>query len=62
MKPKKKPEKKKPEKKRRPAPEAKEVDTSELSEEQLGKVAGGTTNILNMKHESLKGIAQNLRG
>src|SRR5215470_16407967 len=41
----------------------------ELSDEQLGSVAGGwglmtsvLTNIANMKHESLKGIAQNLRG
>src|SRR5215470_8220075 len=39
----------------------------ELSDEQLGSVAGGfltsiLTNIANMKHETLKGIAQNLRG
>jgi hypothetical protein len=44
-----------------------EVQTGELKDEALGKVAGGNvstvlTNIANMKHESLKAIAQNLRG
>ena len=58
--------KKKREKKEQPKPKPKAVDTSELSEEELAKVAGGSssllTNIANMKHESLKNIAQNLRG
>ena len=39
---------------------------AELTDDDLDKVSGGFTNIVtniaNMKHESLKGIAQNLRG
>ena len=40
--------------------------SAELTDDDLDKVSGGFTNIVtniaNMKHESLKGIAQNLRG
>ena len=34
----------------------------DLSARKAEGVKGGSTNILNMKHESLKSIAQNLRG
>lgn len=49
-----------------PTPVAVEPPDGELKDDQLTAVSGGLiatvlTNIANMKHESLKAIAQNLR-
>ena len=42
------------------------AENRELTDDELGKVAGGTgttlTNLSNMRHETLKNIANNLRG